>query len=120
MTSFGKRLRMLRREKDITMVELAAVIGTTQPTISKYERGIHEPDLPMVKALAEYFDVSVSYITGETDTREPYYKVTDQYINDLVNDLESEGYDIKDKSRDEIIKLMIMALEMDKLYKKTD
>lgn len=120
MTSFGKRLRMLRREKDITMVELADAIGTTQPTISKYERGIHEPDLPMVKALAEYFDVSTDYLVGESDTRGSYQRVTDQYIDNLKRDMQAEGHDIGDKSKDEIIKLMIMALEFEKIYKKND
>lgn len=117
MTSFGKRLRMLRREKDITMIELAKAIGTTQPTISKYEREVHEPDLPMVKALAEYFNVSVDYMTATTNKREPYYIEGEDTVRDLRDIVAEGGVDISGKSNKELAEIIIKYHQAKELLK---
>jgi transcriptional regulator with XRE-family HTH domain len=45
----GKRIKRLRKEKDLKQWQMADILGATQPAIHKYENGI----LPEVKRLLE-------------------------------------------------------------------
>lgn len=57
--SFGKRLRKLRRNSDITQEELAEKIGMSSNFISQLERGINAPSFDVLAKLAEVFQVPV-------------------------------------------------------------
>ncbi len=56
---FGKRLRKLRRNSDITQEELAEKIGVSSNFISQLERGINAPSFEVLAKLAEVFQVPV-------------------------------------------------------------
>lgn len=56
MTSVLKRLR---KQKQITQLELAEALNISQTAVSKYERGVCEPDLSVVIAMADFFGISV-------------------------------------------------------------
>lgn len=58
-TRFGKRLRKIRREKDITQEQLAETIGVTGEFISNLERGKSAPSFETVEKLAEALGVDV-------------------------------------------------------------
>lgn len=58
------RLRELRESKHINQQKLAIDLNLTQAAISKYEHGLSEPDISMLKNIAEYFHVSVDYLIG--------------------------------------------------------
>ena len=58
------RLSDLRKSKHMNQQKLAFALNTTQAAISKYERGVNEPDIAMLKKLANYFNVSVDYLIG--------------------------------------------------------
>lgn len=64
---FGVRLRELRREKGLTMKELGKKFSLAESTISGYENGNRKPDLDMIDAFADYFEVSTDYLLGRTD-----------------------------------------------------
>jgi len=66
MATFGERLKELRKEKDLTLEELAKLFGTTNATLSRYETNQRQPKMDLVRELAEYFGVSVDYITGKS------------------------------------------------------
>lgn len=63
-TKFGMRLRELREEKGVSMIELARAIGVSDAAICKWENGLAEPKLSYIIRLAEYFDCTVDYISG--------------------------------------------------------
>lgn len=65
MASFGSRLKELRTEKGLNQQELAEAIGTTGGTVSKWERDVRKPEFETLKALCEYFQVSLGYLLGE-------------------------------------------------------
>lgn len=67
--NLSERIRHLRIEKGYTMQDLANRIGISYQTIQKYEKGISKPQLAKLMELAAVFDVSVSYLLGETDIR---------------------------------------------------
>ena len=62
------KLRTLREEKNINQQKLAMELNITQAAISKYELGLSEPDVSMLKNMAEYFNVSVDYLIGFSET----------------------------------------------------
>ena len=55
------RLKELRKQKKLTIVELAEKIGVTKLTILNWE---HEIKGSNAKKLAEYFNVSIPYLLG--------------------------------------------------------
>ena len=56
---FGKRLRELRIENDLSQRELGKIFNVCNQTISFWEGGSREPDLDTLKTIALYFDVSI-------------------------------------------------------------
>lgn len=58
----GALLGRLRRERGFTQRELAQRLHITDKTISKWERGAGLPDIAMLTALAEVFQVEVKTI----------------------------------------------------------
>ena len=57
--AFSDILRSLAENKGITQKKLAADIGVPVSTIGGYFQGTSEPDLEMIKRLANYFNCSV-------------------------------------------------------------
>lgn len=62
-------LKLLRREHGISQQKLAEAIGVSQPSINKYENHNIEPEIDVLKRMADYFDTSIDYIVGYTDIR---------------------------------------------------
>lgn len=62
-------LKLLRHEHGISQQRLADAIHVSQPSINKYENHNIEPELEILKRMADYFDTSVDYIIGHTDVR---------------------------------------------------
>lgn len=49
----------LRREKGLSQEQLAEKIGVSRQAISKWEGGLSTPELDKLKALSEYFQVTI-------------------------------------------------------------
>lgn len=64
METFGLRLRELRHEKKIGQIQLAKEIDVGKSIVSLWEKDECEPTLSRLKALAEYFDVTIDYLAG--------------------------------------------------------
>ena len=65
------RLKALRYEFNETQQGIADVLKVQRATYSAYERGNILPPYDKIKKLADFFDVSVEYIMGETNFRKP-------------------------------------------------
>ncbi|MDR3239352.1 MAG: helix-turn-helix domain-containing protein [Clostridiales bacterium] len=68
---FGERVRALRMEKKISIVQLAAVMTKTEAAIRAWEIGRTKPDLETLARLAGYFGCSADYLLGLTDLTDP-------------------------------------------------
>lgn len=66
------RLRDLREDHDLSQREIAEYLRCDQSLYSKYERGDRQTPLTVVVQLAQYYQTSVDYIVGLTDTPRPY------------------------------------------------
>lgn len=64
---FKDRLRDLRIAADLTQTDLAKRIGVSTSTISMYELGNREPNLEILDALCDFFNVDTNYILGKSD-----------------------------------------------------
>ena len=62
-------LKLLRQEYGISQQRLAEAIGVSQPSINKYENHNIEPELEVLKRMADYFNTSIDFIVGYTDIR---------------------------------------------------
>lgn len=66
------RLKDLREDADLTQAELAKILGCYQTTYSRYETGITSVPIDVLIKLADFYQVSIDYITGRTNERNPY------------------------------------------------
>ena len=64
----SNRLKELRQHENISQGDLAKATGLTRQAISNYERGNRDPNRETWQQLANYFEVSVSYLKNEIDT----------------------------------------------------
>ena len=89
-SKFSIRLKELRKERGLTQEDLSKLSGISFPTISRYENGQRdEPKLTILKTLANYFDVTIDYLVGDTDIKETNF--TSDEISRIFNDLDDDG-----------------------------
>lgn len=69
--TFGKRLRFLRKRRNLTQKDLADRFNVGESTIGMYERDEREPSFEFVKQLADFFNVTTDYLLGRTDDPNP-------------------------------------------------
>jgi len=65
----GKRLRELRRARDLRQQDVAESLKLTASAIGMYERGRRDPDSETLQQLADFFGVSTDYLLGRTEVR---------------------------------------------------
>jgi len=67
-----QRIRDLREDKDLSQMAVGNAIGVSQRTYSYYETGQRMLSPECLCALADFYGVSVDYLLGRTDVKEPY------------------------------------------------
>ena len=60
----GLTISKLRKEKGMTQEELAEKVNVSAQAVSKWENDISMPDISVLPALAEIFDVSIDELLG--------------------------------------------------------
>ncbi len=68
------RFRDLREDKDLRQEDIAKILDTTQTQYSRWERGAQEIPLHHAIALADFYKVSMDYITGRTNNKKHLLK----------------------------------------------
>lgn len=69
--TIGKRLRARRMEKSLTIAQVAESAGLSLPYVSNLERGLGNPTLEALTALAQALEVSLSLLVGDKNVSEP-------------------------------------------------
>lgn len=64
LETIGTNIRELRIERNLTQRELGLQLGTTEDTISLWERGLRAPCAEMLYQLSAFFNVSIDYLFG--------------------------------------------------------
>lgn len=57
--ALGKAIAWLREQRGVSQAELAAAVGLSQPTLSRFERGAGQPGALTMRRLAEALGTSV-------------------------------------------------------------
>lgn len=65
MQKIGKKIVSLRKQKNMTQMELADRMGISFQAVSNWERGNSMPDISKLPELAEIFEVSLDELLGE-------------------------------------------------------
>lgn len=68
----GKILKELRLSKSLTQENLGSILNKTKNNISQYETNKREPDNKTLKKLSDYFNVSIDYLLGKSQIKNPY------------------------------------------------
>lgn len=68
MTKFPERLKQLRDERGVSQAAVSKEMGVSRYAVYSYEKGKTAPTLDGLVALADYFDVTVDYLLGRSDT----------------------------------------------------
>ena len=98
--SFTERLKELRKEKGLNQIEIANYFGTSQPAYQAWESGRRTPAQKSLEKLAKFFNVSVSYLLGETSIRnfsglttskEQYHAPSEQTIGERLKSARKEA-----------------------------
>ena len=88
----GKTILQLRRKQNITQDELAAELGVTAAAVSKWENGYTLPDILMLCALADYFQVTTDELLGRNPkAKYAVVAVTSQELGQQIIGL-AKGY----------------------------
>lgn len=66
MSNFSKKLRDLRKKKGLTQQELSDRLGISRSAVSMYEREDREPDFETLEAIADFFNVDMNYLLGDS------------------------------------------------------
>lgn len=110
---FGKRLKELRKERQMTQQELADIIGVTKVSISGYESGNRFPSIDRITDLAYYFEVTTDYLLGrDVEIENSKVKLCDEDVKFITNLKENQklykylttGIERKIKCLDKIFK----------------
>ncbi|MBA6441561.1 helix-turn-helix domain-containing protein [Streptomyces sp. GMR22] len=71
LDAVGPRLRALRRDRGITLADLAARTGVSESTLSRLESGRRRPTLELLLPLARIHDVPLDDLVGAPRTGDP-------------------------------------------------
>ena len=71
MPMYYRRLRDLREDHDLTQEQLVTTFGMHKTTSTNYEQGKREIPFALVIRLAQFYNVSIDYIAGLSNTPTP-------------------------------------------------
>ena len=64
---FQERIKELRKQKNMSQMELSKATGLSQSAIAKWELGKTEPTATAIVVLAEFFGETTDYLLGVID-----------------------------------------------------
>ncbi len=65
--TIGDRLKLLRKKSGKNQDAVATDLGISRARYSHYENNHVEPDIELIKKLAEYYNVTTDYLLGKSD-----------------------------------------------------
>ena len=72
--NYRHRIRQLREDRDIPQAQISELLNVGQKTYSDYELGKSRIPVDSLIVLAKYYNVSMDYICGMADAKEPFEK----------------------------------------------
>lgn len=67
MHTFGNRIKTLREKNNLTQKQISEIFNITIRSYQRYEANESTPTYRLLLQIADYFKVSIDYLTGRTD-----------------------------------------------------
>lgn len=99
---FAERLSLLMEEASLSNLKLAKTIGVSDRLIGAWRKGENGPTLISASRIADFFNVSLDYLSGRSDSRhgstkkEPASEISEigremlEYFDDLPDEQQRE------------------------------
>ena len=101
--NIAKTLVLKRKEKGITQEELAAYIGVSKASVSKWETGQSYPDITFLPQLASYFNITVDELINyqpqmtKEDIQKLYLRLSNDFAQKPFDQVMDEIREIRKK-----------------------
>lgn len=115
-----KRLKILRLECEKTQEEIAKDLGISRIRYNQYETGKRTPDNEMLVQISEYFNVSIDYLLGKSNLRNPYREAQEQKTDEDIDLWLSKTDGYKELPEDDRLKIIEYAKFMLEKHKKPE
>jgi len=126
---FGKRLKRLREDRELTLQELVDKlkltfdITVTFGSLGNYERGYRIPKLLLLNKLADFFGVTTDYLMGNTDVKNAKVIQTSIFDKNNIKHVVKIGVDKNSdlanmslaEIREFVLKLKDLGIDFDKI-----
>lgn len=103
---FSSRLKEMRKQNNLTMLQLADKLGVGKSTIAGYEGAERRPSQDRLKELALIFNTSTDYLLGITDDPTP----RNNDSTDLMQILKSDHFHIEGRKLSEEDKDLLLSI----------
>ena len=106
-----KLLKKLREEKGLTQSELGKELGISPSTVGMYEQGRRVPDVPILKKMSAFFNVSIDYLLENVNHNVPTKMPTDlnRFLQQSEIIFDGDTYNLTDEDRDLVMKSLEVA-----------
>ena len=75
--NIGKNISHYRKTNNLTQVELANKLNISMQAVSKWEQGITFPDISLLPAIADIFNISIDELFGKKQKTEPIFEMVE-------------------------------------------
>ncbi|ASN72400.1 putative repressor protein [uncultured Caudovirales phage] len=90
MSTIGQRIKTLRTKNNLSLQELADLVGKSKGNISGYENDKYEPSAQTIISIAKYFGVSTDWILNGAEFQNNDYAPEESSNRVLISELESD------------------------------
>ncbi len=93
--SLGKRIKELRKTKNLTQIEFAKLFQISSGTIAMWETDKRQPDFTTLQKLADFFGVSTDYLLSRTENaldRRPASDIAENFIKEFGELFSDENF----------------------------
>jgi transcriptional regulator with XRE-family HTH domain len=106
-----KLLKKLREEKGLTQSELGKELGISPSTVGMYEQGRRVPDVPTLKKMSAFFNVSIDYLLENVNHNVPTKMPKDlnRFLQQSEIIFDGDTYNLTDEDRDLVMKSLEVA-----------
>lgn len=84
LAEVGPRLRRVREQRGVTLIELSAATGISKSTLSRLESGQRKPSLELLLPIAEAHQVPLDELVGAPEVGDPRIQFVPQDRNGRV------------------------------------
>ena len=97
MSSLGERLSYLRKNANMTQAALGEELNISAQAVSKWEKGLSEPDMDTLIKICDLFSVSMDQLSGKTEMAITTV-LDDKAVDEVKADKEEEVEEQKPES----------------------